>query len=67
MATGDKIGGLDILNEVVSEKYRPTWAEAQIVYSMEKYKLGQMDLNNAIDNLESLLFVWRGGNLNYHY
>lgn len=61
IATGDKIGGLDILNEVVSEKYRPTWAEAQITYSMEKYKLGQMDLNNAIDNLESLLFVWRGG------
>ncbi|PPR78907.1 MAG: hypothetical protein CFH01_00710, partial [Alphaproteobacteria bacterium MarineAlpha2_Bin1] len=60
MATGDKVGGLDILNEVVNEKYRPTWAEAQIVYSMEKYKLGQMNLKSAIDNLESLLFVWRG-------
>tara|TARA_Y100000591_G_scaffold314061_1_gene320216 strand:- start:28272 stop:31604 length:3333 start_codon:yes stop_codon:yes gene_type:complete len=61
MATGDKVGGLDILNEVVNEKYRPTWAEAQIVYSIEKYKLGQMNIENAIDNLESLLFVWRGG------
>lgn len=61
LKTGDRKGGLEILKEVIDERFRPTWAKAQVSYTNALYKDKEIDVKEAIDNLEELLFVWRGG------
>lgn len=58
---GDPEGGIALLNEVANEGFRPTWANAQV--ALTEYRLGnqEIDTAQALDNLDRLRHVWRGG------
>ncbi len=58
---GDAEGGLELLEQVVAEKFRPTWAEAEIAMASYRLEQGEIDRTAAIDQLERLAHVWRGG------
>ena len=61
LAMGDRVGALQILEGVIEEQYPPTWAEAQVAHTNARFGAGEIDAAEAIDRLERLLFVWRGG------
>ncbi len=63
---GDPEGGVAMLREVVNEGFRPTWANAQIAltdYLLDSEEIGP---DRAVDNLERLKHVWRGGEFELH-
>ncbi|NQV81584.1 MAG: hypothetical protein HQ495_13595, partial [Alphaproteobacteria bacterium] len=63
IVAGDAQGGLAMLDEVVAEKFRPTWAEAEVVRTNYRLSEGELDRAAAINQLERLAHVWRGGDL----
>jgi hypothetical protein len=58
---GDPEGGLAILEEVIAERVRPIWAEADIVRNDYLLSEGEIDQEEAINRLQRLEHVWRGG------
>ena len=61
IASGDPDGGLAMLAEVVGERVRPIWAEADIVRTNYLLSEGEIDQEQAINRLQRLEHVWRGG------
>lgn len=61
IASGDPEGGLAMLGEVVAERVRPIWAEADIVRTNYLLSEGEIDQEQAINRLQRLEHVWRGG------
>jgi hypothetical protein len=61
IVSGDPEGGLAILEEVVGERVRPIWAEADIVRTNYLLSEGEIDQEQAINRLQRLEHVWRGG------
>lgn len=58
---GDAEGGIELLEQVVAEKFRPTWGEAEIAMTNYRLEQGEVNGDTAIDHLERLAHVWRGG------
>ena len=59
---GDPEDGLALLEEVIGERVRPIWAEADIVRNDYLLSEGEIDQEEAINRLQRLEHVWRGGN-----
>ncbi|CAN0406246.1 unnamed protein product, partial [Laminaria digitata] len=58
---GDAEGGLAMLEEVIGERVRPIWAEADIIRTNYLLSEGEIDREEAINRFERLEHVWRGG------
>jgi hypothetical protein len=59
---GDPEDGLALLEEVIGERVRPIWAEADIVRNDYLLAEEEIDQEEAINRLQRLEHVWRGGN-----
>lgn len=59
---GDPKSGLALLEEVIGERVRPIWAEADIVRNDYLLSEGEIDQEEAINRLQRLEHVWRSGN-----
>lgn len=65
IAKGEQGPGMNLLEEVVKEDMRPVAPWARLTLVEERLKAGEIGLPEAINELDSMRHVWRGGDFEF--